>query len=63
MSDAGHHLQLADRCVFCACLAHGASLRKALSEGGVEYFITGLISLTLGVYLLYALLRPEKFCP
>jgi len=27
----------------------------------MDYVIAGLISLALGVYLLYALLRPEKF--
>jgi len=27
----------------------------------MEYMIAGLISLALGVYLLYALLKPEKF--
>jgi K+-transporting ATPase KdpF subunit len=30
-------------------------------RGNMEYLIAGLISLALGVYLLYALLRPEKF--
>jgi len=27
----------------------------------MEYLIAGVISLALGVYLLYALLRPERF--
>jgi len=27
----------------------------------MEYLVAGLISLALGVYLLYALLKPEKF--
>jgi len=27
----------------------------------MEYLVAGLISLALGVYLLIALLRPEKF--
>jgi K+-transporting ATPase KdpF subunit len=27
----------------------------------MDYLIAGLFSLALGVYLLYALLRPEKF--
>jgi K+-transporting ATPase KdpF subunit len=33
------------------------------SEGKhkMEYLVAGLISLALGVYLLIALLRPEKF--
>jgi K+-transporting ATPase KdpF subunit len=27
----------------------------------MEYFIAGLVSFAIGVYLLYALLKPEKF--
>jgi K+-transporting ATPase KdpF subunit len=27
----------------------------------MEYFIAGLISFAIGVYLLYALLKPENF--
>jgi len=27
----------------------------------MDYLIAGLISLALGIYLLYALLKPEKF--
>ena len=27
----------------------------------MDYLIAGVISLALGVYLLYALLKPEKF--
>jgi len=27
----------------------------------MDYLIAGLISVALGVYLLYALLKPEKF--
>jgi len=27
----------------------------------MDYLIAGVISLALGIYLLYALLRPEKF--
>jgi K+-transporting ATPase KdpF subunit len=34
-------------------------MREALRD--MEYVIAGLISVALGVYLLYALLRPEKF--
>jgi K+-transporting ATPase KdpF subunit len=30
-------------------------------ENNMEYLVAGLISLALGVYLLIALLRPEKF--
>jgi K+-transporting ATPase KdpF subunit len=46
-------------------VADGAGLRPPLSGGiaekNMEYLIAGLISLALGVYLLYALLKPEKF--
>jgi K+-transporting ATPase KdpF subunit len=28
---------------------------------GIEYLIVGLVALAIGVYLLMALLRPDKF--
>jgi K+-transporting ATPase KdpF subunit len=37
------------------------SLRKAVGEDEMDYFVAGLISVALCIYLLYALLRPEKF--
>jgi K+-transporting ATPase KdpF subunit len=38
-------------------------MRKALraKEKEMEYLIAGVISFALAVYLLYALLRPERF--
>jgi K+-transporting ATPase KdpF subunit len=37
------------------------SRRTPDGEQPMDYLIAGLISLALGVYLLYALLKPEKF--
>jgi K+-transporting ATPase KdpF subunit len=37
------------------------SLRQALEETVVDYIIAGIASLALFIYLVYALLRPEKF--
>jgi K+-transporting ATPase KdpF subunit len=37
------------------------SLRKALRRISMEYMIAGLISLGLFAYLIYALLKPERF--
>jgi K+-transporting ATPase KdpF subunit len=42
-------------------MVDGGSLRAALGEKHMDYLIAGLISLALCVYLLYALLKPEKF--
>jgi K+-transporting ATPase KdpF subunit len=42
-------------------MADGPGLRKTLKEKNMDYLIAGLISLALGIYLLYALLKPEKF--
>jgi K+-transporting ATPase KdpF subunit len=36
-------------------------LRQALREEIMDYIIAGIASLGLFVYLVYALLRPEKF--
>jgi K+-transporting ATPase KdpF subunit len=37
------------------------SFSAALSEEAMEYAIAGVITACLFVYLVYALLRPEKF--
>jgi K+-transporting ATPase KdpF subunit len=37
------------------------SLRPALTEKPMDYIVAGAASLGLFVYLLFALLRPEKF--
>jgi K+-transporting ATPase KdpF subunit len=36
-------------------------LRQALGENSMDYIIAGIASLGLFIYLVYALLRPEKF--
>ena len=36
-------------------------LRQALGGGIMDYIIAGITSLGLFIYLMYALLRPEKF--
>jgi K+-transporting ATPase KdpF subunit len=42
--------------------SRGCSSAPAIgSEVHMDYLIAGLISLALGIYLLYALLKPEKF--
>jgi K+-transporting ATPase KdpF subunit len=37
------------------------SLRQAVGEKQMDYVIAGIAALGLLVYLVYALLRPEKF--
>jgi len=39
----------------------GSACRTETGANEMEYLIAGLISLALCAYLLYALLRPEKF--
>jgi K+-transporting ATPase KdpF subunit len=36
-------------------------VRRALEGGFMEYLLAGIVSFALFVYLIYALLRPEKF--
>jgi K+-transporting ATPase KdpF subunit len=36
-------------------------LRQALGEFEMDYIVAGIASLGLFAYLIYALLRPEKF--
>jgi K+-transporting ATPase KdpF subunit len=38
-----------------------AYVRGCKREGQMDYAIAGVISAALAVYLIYALLRPEKF--
>lgn len=42
-------------------LALHKSLRQALKRKTMDYIVAGIASLGLFVYLIYALLRPEKF--
>ncbi len=45
------------------CLSAGPSLRPATSSRRLfmDYIVAGVASLGLFIYLVYALLRPEKF--
>jgi len=36
-------------------------LRQAVGDNRMDYIIAGIASLGLFIYLIYALLRPEKF--
>ena len=45
---------------FVACWAFTKVCDKALG-GSVEYIVAGITTVLLFAYLLYALLRPEKF--
>ena len=49
----------------CACSAFilglHQGLRQAVRRKQMDYIIAGIASLGLFVYLVYALLRPEKF--
>jgi K+-transporting ATPase KdpF subunit len=36
-------------------------LRKALRGSGMDYIIAGIAAVLLFIYLIYALLKPEKF--
>ena len=49
-------------CAFLlALLGLHQGLRQAVRERNMDYIIAGIASLGLFVYLIYALLRPEKF--
>jgi K+-transporting ATPase KdpF subunit len=48
-------------CVFADVLGLHKGLRQALGENVMDYMIAGIAALGLFVYLVYALLRPEKF--
>jgi K+-transporting ATPase KdpF subunit len=36
-------------------------LRPAVAEASMDYIIAGIVTVLLFVYLIYALLRPERF--
>jgi K+-transporting ATPase KdpF subunit len=48
-------------CVFAAVLDLYQGLRQAVEDNNMDYIIAGIASLGLFIYLIYALLRPEKF--
>ena len=64
-TNVGSHLYHFDLGVFCPFLLVRRLLRAGLGEEeaamNVEYLISGLITVSLLVYLTYALLKPEKF--
>ena len=50
-------------CVLCSSCCCGLSpgRRNAFKEDRMEYLIAGITAVFLFVYLLYALIRPERF--
>jgi K+-transporting ATPase KdpF subunit len=58
---AGHHLHRNRRCVFRRVRALRDRLRETLTKTFMENIILGIISLALCVYLIVAMIRPEKF--
>jgi K+-transporting ATPase KdpF subunit len=48
-------------CISAGLLDLHQGLRQAVARKIMDYIITGIASLGLFVYLIYALLRPEKF--
>ena len=60
----GHRVYWGKRSVFCACDCIRNGVRSVGDEGVSEMIETlalGLVTVALLVYLVYALLRPEKF--
>ena len=49
--------------LFCALLCLYPRLRQALREAAMyfDYALSGLVTVLLTVYLIYALIRPERF--
>jgi K+-transporting ATPase KdpF subunit len=50
-----------DTSLRCACLFDGAKGEQRDREMNAEYIASGIIALLLLFYLMYALLKPEKF--
>jgi K+-transporting ATPase KdpF subunit len=48
-------------CISAGLLGLHQGLRQAVARKTMDYIIAGIASLGLFVYLIYALLRPEKF--
>ena len=60
----GYGVYWGKRFVFCDCDWIRDGMRPARDEGGaamIETLSLGLVTVALLVYLVYALLRPEKF--
>jgi K+-transporting ATPase KdpF subunit len=58
---AGRDLHRHGGLIFCGFRALCAWLRKTLKNNFMENIILGIISLALCVYLIVAMIRPEKF--
>jgi K+-transporting ATPase KdpF subunit len=58
---AGRDLHRRSGLVFCGFRALRDWLRKTLTKSFMENLILGIISLALCVYLIVAMIRPEKF--
>jgi K+-transporting ATPase KdpF subunit len=58
---AGRDLHWHCGSVFCGIRALRARLRKTLGVYSMENIILGIISVALCVYLIVAVIRPEKF--
>jgi K+-transporting ATPase KdpF subunit len=47
--------------ILACLLGFHQGLRQAVGENAMDYVIAGIASIGLFIYLIYALLRPEKF--
>jgi K+-transporting ATPase KdpF subunit len=60
----GYRLRRGKRAVFCHCDWICSGVRPVAGEGDkelIETMMLGLVTVALLVYLVYALLRPERF--
>lgn len=60
----GYRMYRSERPVFCDCDWIHDGMRSAAGEGEtgmIETYLLGLVTVLLLIYLVYALLRPEKF--
>jgi K+-transporting ATPase KdpF subunit len=58
---AGRDLHRHGGLVFCGVRALRARLRKTITKTFMENIILGIISVALCGYLIFAMVRPEKF--
>ena len=60
----GYRMYRSKHLVFCDCDWVRDGMRSATGEGEagmIETYLLGLVTVLLLIYLVYALLRPEKF--
>lgn len=60
----GYRMYRSEHPVFCDCDWIRDGMRPAAGEGEtgmIETYLLGLVTVLLLIYLVYALLRPEKF--